>query len=126
MNLKTELPHPHKIMAELVNNYEKIKPFIENGEVRRIEFLIGETVERGNDYHNDFRERILSLSKRGSYARWRIALQYLTGLSSKLRGESEIDPIAIKNVFHSLDRQIAELDFILYKYPEYKLYRESS
>lgn len=119
-----ELPHAHQIMAEFANSYERISPQLKEGKVEGIEFFIQEMVERGNGYLNDFGDKIISECKRGSYTRWRLALQCLTGLSFEIGKGRPLPPKPVQNVYYSIDRRISELDLILEKDSNYKPYRE--
>ncbi len=120
-----EIPHPHKIMAESVNMYDKIRPYLEKGNLEGIAFFIREAVVRGNNYFQEFEEKIRSESKRGAYTKWIFGLKYLTGLNSKVEEREEISKRELDEYFlPKLDKFFSELEIILYDDPIYKQNRE--
>ncbi|MBR9701561.1 hypothetical protein GOV13_01425 [Candidatus Pacearchaeota archaeon] len=109
----------YQIVAEFMNKYERsIKPYLEEGKLDEIKFLIGEVCLRGRDV---VEQDISPMEERGAYAKYRMALTELMGLFSTEEMTDELLELS----FNSLERHAEDLDLILHKNPKYKQFREN-
>lgn len=108
----------YNIVADFMETYEEIiRPHLETGKTEEIKFLILETLKRGEDMIN----QKAHLEENGAYAKYRIAIQYLSGILEK---EDFTQGFLQKKILPSLDRQIADLDLILSQNHYYKSLRK--
>lgn len=108
----------YRIILNFMENYDRIiKPQLEKGKLNSIKFLIGEECMRGNDIIN----QTFHFEENGAYAKYRMAIQYLSGILEK---EDFTQGFLQEKILPSLDRQIADLDLILSQNPYYKSLRK--
>ena len=110
--------------AEFVNNYEGIiKPSLEGEFNSAIVALIYTEVTR---FQEVIEKRFVPLGNPKAYASYRIAIQYLGGLAEKIREERDISSKDLHELFIPLiDRQVADLDFHLSGFEDYKSFRQT-
>jgi hypothetical protein len=110
--------HPHTIVAGFVNKYkDHIRPYLARGDLDGIRFLIGDVCLRWADF-----EQMHQSSKKGVYARYRMAIQYIWGLFD----EKDVSASTLQTVIPLVDRRVEELEFILSEDEHYKAARRTS
>jgi len=121
MENKTKLPHPHECIAELVNSWDRIRPYLKEGRTNEIGFFILETAIRGQMYENTVN---MLRSNKGTYGKWRWALQELSGLASAIeeQGDALHKKIPAQTLLH-VDRYVEDLDLMLKNDSNYKQFR---
>jgi hypothetical protein len=118
VKMEIERIHPHEVMADFVNRYEKkIKPALEKGDIGEVkEMQIYLSIADNIMYHN-----IKSINPKAVLGTF-IGIQLDMNSLAKTKSRGEL----FEELSASLERRATYIDFILNNDPHYKRFRRNN